>query len=129
MALEGPSLSARKAQTVREMVAERFRLDLLLTTTELARATYYYQLKQLDKDDKDKALNDDIQAIFEEHKVNYGYRRVYLELRNSGYAINHKKVQRLIQILGLLARIRRRKRYKSYKCDVGKKAPNLIERA
>lgn len=111
------------------MVAERFRLDLLLTTTELARATYYYQLKQLDKDDKDKALNDDIQAIFEEHKVNYGYRRVYLELRNSGYAINHKKVQRLIQILGLLARIRRRKRYKSYKCDVGKKAPNLIERA
>ena len=67
------------------MVNGGFRLDLLLTTAQLARATYYYQLKQLAKEDKDKALKADIQAIFEEHKGNYGYRRVYLELRNRGY--------------------------------------------
>ena len=111
------------------MVNGGFRLDLLLTTAQLARATYYYQLKQLTKEDKDKALKADIQAIFEEHKGNYGYRRVYLELRNRGYVINHKKVQRLMQVLGLSARIRKRKKYKSYKGDVGKKAPNLINRA
>ena len=96
---------------------------------KLARATYYYQLKQLAKEDKDKALKADIQAIFEEHKGNYGYRRIYLELRNRGYVINHKKVQRLMQGLGLSARIRKRKKYKSYKGDVGKKTPNLINRA
>lgn len=111
------------------MVNGGFRLDLLLTTAKLARATYYYQIKQLAKEDKDKALKADIQAIFEEHKGNYGYRRVYLELRNRGYVINHKKVQRLMQVLGLSARIRKRKKYKSYKGDVGKKAPNLINRA
>ena len=111
------------------MVNGGFRLDLLLTTAQLARATYYYQLKQLAKEDKDKALKADIQSIFEEHKGNYGYRRVYLELRNRGYVINHKKVQRLMQVLGLSARIRKRKKYKSYKGDVGKKAPNLINRA
>ena len=111
------------------MVNGGFRLDLLLITAQLARATYYYQLKQLAKEDKDKALKADIQAIFEEHKGNYGYRRVYLELRNRGYVINHKKVQRLMQVLGLSARIRKRKKYKSYKGDVGKKAPNLINRA
>ena len=111
------------------MVNGGFRLDLLLTTAQLARATYYYQLKQLAKEDKDKALKADIQAIFEEHKGNYGYRRVYLELRNRGYVINHKKVQRLMQVLGLSARIRKRKKYKSYKGDVGKKATNLINRA
>ena len=74
-------------------------------------------------------LKADIQTIFEEHKGNYGYRRVYLELRNRGYVINHKKVQRLMQGLGLSARIRKRKKYKSYKGDVGKKAPHLINRA
>ena len=111
------------------MVNGGFRLDLLLAVAQLARATYYYQLKQLAKEDKDKALKADIQAIFEEHKGNYGYRRVYLELRNRGYVINHKKVQRLMQVLGLSARIRKRKKYKSYKGDVGKKAPNLINRA
>ncbi len=108
------------------MADRGFRLDLLLVIAKLARATYYYQLKQLAKEDKDKALKADIQAIFGEHKGNYGYRRVYLELRNRGYVINHKKVQRLMQLLGLSARIRKRKKYKSYKGDVGKKAPNLI---
>ena len=44
------------------MVNGGFRLDLLLITAQLARATYYYQLKQLAKEDKDKALKADIQT-------------------------------------------------------------------
>ncbi|WP_413782742.1 IS3 family transposase, partial [Streptococcus sinensis] len=128
IAPEGRSLSVRKAETVREMVNGGFRLDLLLATAKLARATYYYQLKQLVKEDKDRDIKNEIQAIFKDHKGNYGYRRVHLELRNRGYSINHKKVQRLMQVLGLSARIRKRKKYKSYKGEVGKKAPNLINK-
>ncbi|WP_373273840.1 IS3 family transposase [Streptococcus sp. B01] len=118
-----------KAQTVREMVAGGFRLDILLNVAQLVSSTYYYQVNQLDKPDKDKELKAEIQSIYDEHKGNYGYRRIHLELRNRGYIINHKKVQRLMKELGLAARIRRRKTYKSYKGDVGKKAPNLINRA
>ena len=33
-----------------------------------------------------------------------------------------------MQVLGLSARIRKRKKYKSYKGEVGKKAPNLINK-
>ena len=43
---------------------------------------YYYQLKQLDGHDKDKETKDEIQEIYYEHKGNYGYRRITLELRN-----------------------------------------------
>ena len=110
------------------MVNGGFRLDLLLATAKLARATYYYQLKQLAKEDKDRDIKNEIQAIFKDHKGNYGYRRVHLELRNRGYSINHKKVQRLMQVLSLSARIRKRKKYKPYKGEVGKKAPNLINK-
>ena len=110
------------------MVNGGFRLDLLLATAKLARATYYYQLKQLATEDKDRDIKNEIQAIFKAHKGNYGYRRVHLELRNRGYSINHQKVQRLMQVLGLSARIRKRKKYKSYKGEVGKKAPNLINK-
>ena len=91
------------------MVSEGFRLDLLLETACLARSTYYYQLKQLDQPDKDKELKDEIQAIYNEHTGNYGYRRIHLELRNRGFVINHKKVQRLMKVLGLTARIRRKR--------------------
>ena len=110
------------------MVQEGFRLDLLLATAKMPRSTYYYQVKQLDKPDKNKAIKTEIQAIYDEHKGNYGYRRIYLELRNRGFVVNHKKVQRLMKVMGLAARIRRKRKYSSYQGEVGKKADNLIKR-
>ena len=80
------------------MASGGFRLDLLLETARLDRSTYYYQLKQLDG--LDKELKTEIQAIYNDHKGNYGYRRVTLELRNRGHIVNHKKIQRLMKILG-----------------------------
>ena len=103
-------------------------MDILLKVIKLARSTYYYHLKQIDQPDKDKKIKDEIQAIFTEHKGNYGYRRIHLELRNRGFKVNHKKVQRLMKVLGLIARIRRKRKYYSYQGDVGKRSDNLIQR-
>ncbi|VNN38788.1 integrase core domain-containing protein [Streptococcus pneumoniae] len=104
-----------------------FSLDLLLKAIKLARSTYYYHLKQLDKTDKDQELKAEIQSIFIEHKGNYAYRRIYLELRNRGYLVNHKRVQGLIKVLNLQAKMRQKRKYSSHKGDVGKKAENLIQ--
>ncbi|VSX40402.1 transposase-like protein, ISSpn1 ISSpn3 [Streptococcus pneumoniae] len=104
-----------------------FSLDLLLKSIKLARSTYYYHLKQLDKTDKDQELKAEIQSIFIEHKGNYGYRRIYLELRNRGYLVNHKRVQGLMKVLNLQAKMRQKRKYSSHKGDVGKKAENLIQ--
>ena len=109
------------------MVTE-FSLDILLKIIKLARSTYYHHLKQLDKPDKNQDIKIEIQSIYREHKGNYGYRRIHLELRNRGYSVNHKKVQRLMKILGLSARIRRKRKYSSYQGEIGKKAENLIQR-
>ena len=98
------------------MVSGGFRLDLLLETAHLARSTYYYHLKQLDQPDKNQELKAEIQAIYSEHKGNYGF------------VVNHKKVQRLMKVLGLTARIRRKRKYSSYQGEIGKKAENLIQR-
>ncbi|CZE32770.1 integrase core domain-containing protein [Streptococcus pneumoniae] len=105
-----------------------FSLDILLKAIKLARSTYYYHLKQLDKPDKDQELKAKIQSIFIEHKGNYGYRRIHLELRNRGYLVNHKRVQRLMKVLNLQAKMRQKRKYSSHKGDVGKKADNLIQR-
>ena len=85
-------------------------------------------MKQLDKPDKDQGLKAEIQSIFTEHKGNYGYRRIHLELRNRGFLVNHKRVQRLMNVLNLQARIRQKRKYSSHKGDIGKKAENLIQR-
>ena len=109
------------------MVTE-FALEILLKIIRLARSTYYYHLKQLDQTDKNQTIKTEIQAIFTEHKGNYGYRRITLALRNRGFVVNHKKVQRLMKALGLSARIRRKRKYSSYQGEIGKKAENLIRR-
>ena len=41
--------------------------------------------------------------------------------------MNHKTVQRLMKVLGLICRVRMKK-YRSYKGNVGKIAPNLLNR-
>ena len=105
-----------------------FSLNILLKAIKLAHSTYYYHLKQLDKPDKDQELKAKIQSIFIEHKGNYGYRRIHLELRNRGYLVNQKRVQRLMKVLNLQAKMRQKRKYSSHKGDVGKKAENLIQR-
>ena len=117
----------RKTEIVQELMTE-FSLDILLKAIKLARSTYYYHLKQLDKPDKDQELKAEIQSIFIEHKGNYGYRRIHLELRNRGYLVNQKRVQRLMKVLNLQAKVRQKRKYSSHKGDVGKKAENLIQR-
>ena len=61
------------------------------------------------------------------HSKRYGYSRVYQQLRNEGYTLNHKTVQRLMQEMSLKSQIRRVK-YRSYRGEVGKTAPNILNR-
>lgn len=68
-----------------------------------------------------------IKQIFTENKGRYGYRRITLELHNRGYVVNHKLVQRLMKKNGLKCEIRRKK-YRSYKGEIGKVAPNVLQR-
>uniref|UniRef100_UPI003F5ECFE1 IS3 family transposase n=1 Tax=Streptococcus iniae TaxID=1346 RepID=UPI003F5ECFE1 len=125
--LEGRS-KAQRATEIIQALTNRFSLETLLEILDLPRSTYYYQVKRLAQGDKDIELKNLIREIYDEHKGNYGYRRIYLELRNRGFLINHKKVQRLMTVMGLAARIRRKRKYSSYKGEVGKKADNLIKR-
>ena len=62
-----------------------------------------------------------------ENKGRYGYRRVTQELKNRGFSHNHKLVMKLMKQMGLSSKVRMKK-YRSYKGEVGKVAPNLLGR-
>lgn len=72
-------------------------------------------------------VKEQISKIYHENQGRYGYRRITLELRNRGYEINHKTVQRLMKEIGIKCMVRIKK-YRSYKGEIGKIAPNLIKR-
>ncbi len=77
--------------------------------------------------DKYEAVKAEIVAIYHENKGRYGYRRITAELHNRNIPLNHKTVQRLMKDLGLVCRVRMKK-YRSYRGEVGKIAPNLLNR-
>ncbi|MCJ0561204.1 IS3 family transposase, partial [Enterococcus cecorum] len=56
--------------------------------------------------------------------------RIHGELHNQGYLINKKKVQRIVQKLGLqvTSYTRKSRKYSSYKGRIGTIAPNRIRR-
>ncbi|MDF2536200.1 MAG: Integrase catalytic region [Bacillales bacterium] len=84
-------------------------------------------MKQSNTPDKYEKFKESILKIYQENKGRYGYRRITLELKNLGFLINHKTVYRLMTTLGLKSMVRMKK-YKSYKGEVGRVAPNLLER-
>ena len=99
----------------------------MLKLSGIARSTYYYHLKQGDRD-KYEHLKHKILEIFKKHRSRYGYRRITDELHKTGYTINHKTVQKLMRELGLKAKQSKNGKYHSYKGTVGKVADNIIKR-
>ena len=77
------------------MVSFRRQCELL----SLTRSNFYYQQKvRLDED----LIINEILDIYQKHPC-YGYRRISAILKSRGFAINRKRVQRLMNLLNLKA--------------------------
>lgn len=88
-----------------------------------------YWQKRFDRENPDAELEGIVMEIRKENK-DFGYRRIYGELRKRGTIVNKKKVQRIMQKLGLQVTsfTRKSRKYGSYKGKIGRIAPNRIHR-
>ena len=94
----------------------------------MAKSTYYFEINKTDAvAAKNADLLTEIETIFEVNQHRYGVRRVHMELRNKGFIVNHKRVQRLMHGAGMLGK-RPKEKYHSYKGEVGKVADNIVKR-
>jgi len=75
----------------------------------LARSAFRRPLKGDTPDDPDRALRAWLRAWARKH-ARWGYRRAYVDARNDGWAVNHKKIQRLWGEEGLRVVVRRRRK-------------------
>ena len=93
----------------------------------MARSSFYYHQKILEKKDKYEEIKTLIKQIYHRHKGRFGYRRITLAMKEKGIIINHKTVLRLMKMLGLKSIIRVKK-YRSYRGEQGRIAPNILKR-
>lgn len=105
---------------------QKYPLNILLAISGLSRSTFYYHYKKRNED-KYSIEKEEIEEVFTKNKQRYGYRRITAVLRQKGYIINHKTVLKLMKALHLQAK-QRRSKYKSYKGELGRVAPNILKR-
>ena len=91
----------------------------------MARSTFYYNNKP--RPDKWAFERQRVAELYHLNRGRYGYRRLTQAMRNEGYVINGKTGRRLMSEAGIKCQVRMKK-YKSYKGEIGKIAPNLLER-
>ncbi|UPR57603.1 transposase [Vibrio sp. ED004] len=98
----------------------------LLHTLQLAKSVFYYQAQTSKRPNSYERELQLIKSIYHEHKGRYGYRRIHLELKNQGFVLNHKTVQRLMAQLNLKSTVRIKK-YRSYRGESGTTALTCLK--
>lgn len=116
-----------KHQMVQEL-RDRYTIQDLCRYLKISRSGYYRYLKRRDgMNPKEKDLKEKIHSIYQQRKGTYGYRRIQVELqRQFGIRVNHKRVLRLMQDMGLKARIRRTHRHGHAQPSTERVAENLL---
>lgn len=104
-----------------ETLAAEYPVRLLCRVLGLSASSYYYEPTGND----DLSVLVEIEAVLAEFPF-YGYRRVAVELHRRGYAVNRKRVLRLLRENDLLRPLRRRVRTTHSERGLGR-YPNLLK--
>ena len=93
----------------------------------MPRSNFYYHIKNNAQASKYQDAKKQIRQVYDLHKGRFGYRRVTMAIRKMGSNLNHKTVFKLMKAMELKSLVRL-KRYRSYKGQTGKVAPNILNR-
>ncbi|WJH27011.1 IS3 family transposase [Paenibacillus sp. CC-CFT742] len=111
-----------------EKVAEYGDIQKLCHVFGVSRSGFYAYIKRkrLDRDAKAKKQ---VLQTYQRYQGKYGYRQLQLFLwQDQGIWMNHKKVLRLMQSLGIQSRIRRKRRFSSSYVPAQRVAENHLKR-
>lgn len=111
-----------------DALKDRYPLPLLLDRLALSKSSYYYQKSSIKKIDKYAETRCRIIAIFNENKNCYGYRRIHAVMQKGNCIVSEKIVRRIMREENLVAAVKQRRKYNSYKGEISPSVPNIIQR-
>jgi putative transposase len=116
-----------KTQVIAALKAD-YPLAVLLAVAGLARSTFFYHQARLTRPDPQADLKTAITEAFEAARGRYGHRRVHAVLIRQGRRVAKKTVLTLMNMLGLVCKVRRARRYRSWLGQPGTTAENVLNR-
>ena len=97
----------------------------MLDISNFKKSTYYYNRKP--KQEKYSVEKGEISVIHKKSGKSYGYRRITCIMRQNGYVINHKTVQKLMKEQGIQGKYAKKK-FRVNKEEQGDIKENLLNR-
>ena len=104
------------------MLVREYPVTLACDTVGMARSSYYYQAAEAPEEAK---LKEAIKETAAEWPT-YGYRRMTEQLNRRGWAVNRKRVQRLMRAMGIQGKNKRRKKRTTDSQHGFPRYPNLV---
>ncbi|MDX8044764.1 IS3 family transposase [Gracilibacillus sp. S3-1-1] len=122
--------TAKTESRIIQELRKEFKLAVILEATGFPKATYMYWQKRFAEPNPTEEIEKVIQDIIAKHNGNYGYRRIDMELRKRGSIVNHKKILRITNKLGITCSsyTRKSRKYSTYKGTIGRISKNIINR-
>lgn len=103
------------------MLAERYPVSQVCRVIGCPRSSYYYRAEEPENADLKAA----IESIATEWPT-YGYRRITAELCRQGWDVNRKRISRLMDEMGLKAKVKRRTKHTTDSNHMFPRYPNLV---
>lgn len=94
-------LKNREKAVIIGVIKGKYPLPLLLSRLQLARSSYYYQLKNVGNPKENKVLTGRIITLFQKNSGRYSYRRIHALLVREGNRVSEKVVRRIMAKEGL----------------------------
>ena len=130
--IDQKNLTNRERTILVDALRNEYSLDELLDCVGLARSSYYYQHKAITSPDKYLELRSQIKEIFEKNDGNWGYRRIWADLRfaEEPVVVSEKVVRDIMREEELkVVYIRKMKRHwSSYAGEISEAPENLVKR-
>jgi putative transposase len=105
-----------------KVLGETYPITLICQVVGCPRSSYYYRANA----SHDAQLRRAIESVATEWPT-YGYRRVTAQLRRQGWEVNHKRVSRLMDEMGLKLRVKRKRRNTTNSSHCFPRYPNLVQ--
>lgn len=121
-------LTNREKTVLVESLRPARKLNVLLDAVGMAKSGCRYRRSALARPDKYANLRIRIAEIFHENDGRYGYRRVHAALKAEEVVVSEKVVCRIMKEAGLVAKRPMKRKYSSYKGEIGDAPANIVNR-
>ena len=105
------------------MLSEHYPVILICDVLGCPRSSYYHHVESAEE----TPLQSAIRAVAAQWPT-YGYRRITAQLQRQGWKVNHKRIRRLLQLMGLAIKPKRRKKQRTTNSEHDfPRYPNLVD--